>query len=140
VITDSLDYIDVKSSLQIGIRSPEAEELVNLKKYGLRAISPLDVVENGIREVSKIIKDTTKGNVYVSFDMDCLDPAYAPGVSVPVPIGLESQDCTYLLKGIASRGLIGMDIMEVCPAHDLNDVTSHLASRIIGEVVSSCKV
>ncbi|WP_268543242.1 arginase family protein [Candidatus Nitrosotenuis cloacae] len=140
VITDSLDYIDVKSSLQIGIRSPEAEELVNLKKHGLRAISPLDVVENGIREVSKIIKDTTKGNVYVSFDMDCLDPAYAPGVSVPVPIGLESQDCTYLLKGIASRGLIGMDIMEVCPAHDLNDVTSHLASRIIGEVVSSCKV
>lgn len=140
VVTDSLDYIDVKSSIQIGIRTPEPEETVNLKKYGLKVITPFDIVEKGIMEAAKIIKDTAKGNTYVSFDMDCIDPAYAPGVSVPVPLGLESPGCAYLLKEIASRGIIGMDVMEVCPAHDLNDLTSHLASRLIGEVISSCKV
>jgi len=140
VVTDSLDCIDVKSSIQIGIRTPEPEETANLKKYGLKVITPFDIVEKGIREAAKVIKDTVKGNAYVSFDMDCIDPAYAPGVSVPVPLGLDGPGCAYLLKGIASRGMIGMDIMEVCPAHDLNDLTSHLASRIVGEVVSSCKV
>ncbi len=140
VITDSLDCIDVKSSVQIGIRSPEKEEIVNIKKHGLKTITPFDVVEQGIMEISKTILDTIKENVYVSFDMDCLDPAYAPGVSVPVPIGLESQDATYMVKKIVQRGIAGFDIMEVCPEHDLNNQTSHLASRMIGEIVSSCKV
>jgi agmatinase len=135
-----LDYIDIKSSIQVGIRSPETEELANIKKHGLKTITPFDVIEQGIKEITKTVLDRIKGNVYVSFDMDCLDPAYAPGVSVPVPIGLESQDTTYLIKKIAQNGITGFDIMEVCPKHDLNNQTSHLASRMIGEVVSSCKV
>lgn len=140
VITDSLDHIDVKSSIEIGIRSPETEELANIEKHGLKVITPFDVIERGISDVSKIIMDTIKENVYVSFDMDCLDPAYAPGVSVPVPIGMESQDATHLIKKISQRGIVGLDIMEVCPKHDLNNQTSHLASRMIGEIISSCKV
>jgi len=140
VITDSLDYIDIKSSVQIGIRSPEVEELANIEKHRLKVITPFDVVEQGIKDISKTVMDTIKENVYVSFDMDCLDPAYAPGVSVPVPIGMESQDTTHLVKKIAQGGIIGLDIMEVCPKHDLNNQTSHLASRMIGEIVSSCKV
>lgn len=140
VITDSLDYIDMKSSLQIGIRSPEPEESDNLRKYGLRTITPFDFVEKGPSEISKIISDTVKDNVYVSFDMDCVDPAYAPGVSVPVPIGLQSDDVVYLVKKIVAKRVLGMDVVEVCPAYDLNDMTSHLASRLVGEVISSCKV
>lgn len=140
VITDSLDYIDVKSSIQIGIRSPETEEIANIKKHSLKVITPFDVVEQGMMEISKTVLDTIKENVYISFDMDCLDPAYAPGVSVPVPIGIESRDAMHLVKKIVQRGMAGFDIMEVCPKHDLNNQTSHLASRIIGEVVSSCKV
>jgi agmatinase len=53
---------------------------------------------------------------------------------------MESQDITHLVKKIAQRGIVGFDIMEVCPKYDLNNITSHLASRMIGEVVSSCKV
>ena len=73
----------------------------------------------------------------VSFDMDCIDPSFAPGVSVPVPLGLNSIDCVYLLQKISQKGLIGMDIMEVCPSYDIKDKTSHLASRIISEVIFS---
>lgn len=140
VITDSLDYIDVKSSIQIGIRTPEEEELVNIKKHKLQVITPFDIIESGIKSVTKTILDTVKENVYVSFDMDCIDPAFAPGVSVPVPIGVQSQDAVYALKKVVEKGITGFDLMEVCPAHDLNDITSHLASRMIGEVISSCKI
>ena len=75
----------------------------------------------------------------VSLDLDCIDPSFAPGVSVPVPLGLSSIDCVYLLQRIAEKGIIGMDIMEVCPSFDLKDRTSHLASRLISEVLYSSR-
>lgn len=140
VVTDSLEYINIKSSVQIGIRSPEQEEIENIKKYGLKVITPFDIIESGIKQITNTILNTVKKNVYVSFDMDCLDPSYAPGVSVPVPIGMESQDATYAIRKIVQNRIIGLDIMEVCPKYDLNNQTSHLASRMIGEIISTCKV
>jgi agmatinase len=69
--------------------------------------------------------------------MDAIDPAYAPGVSVPVPLGINSVEAMIILKSIAKYGIVGFDIMEVCPNYDIKDRTSHLASRIISEVASS---
>ena len=139
VFYDVLPNIDIKSSIQIGIRTPEQEELDNIKKYDLKVITPFDIVEKGITEVSKQILQTLEKNVYISFDMDCVDPAFAPGVSVPVPMGLKNIDAVYLLKNIVERGVVGVDIMEVCPAYDIKDRTSHLASRMISEIISSCQ-
>jgi agmatinase len=140
VVFDSLPYIDVKSSVLVGIRSPEQEEIDNIKAYGIRVITPLDLVEKGAKQITETLLSTMKKDTYVSFDMDCLDPAHAPGVSVPVPFGLQSQDVIYMIRKIVQKGIVGMDIMEVAPAHDLKDATSHLASRLVGEVISACKV
>jgi len=137
VFFDVLENIDVKTSIQIGIRTPEKEELDNIKKYNLKVITPFDIVEQGIKSISKSILDTIGENVYVSFDMDCIDPTFATGVSVPVPMGLDSVDAMYLLRDIVRRGIIGMDVMEVCPSFDVRDRTSHLASRMISEVIFS---
>ena len=137
VITDVLSHVEIESSLQIGIRTPEEEELENLKKYHLDVITPFDIQKQGLQNISKSILDKLGKNVYVSFDMDCIDPSFAPGVSVPVPLGLSSIDCIYLLQRIAQKGIIGMDIMEVCPSFDIKDRTSHLASRLISEVLYS---
>ncbi|MCV0366179.1 MAG: agmatinase [Nitrosopumilus sp.] len=137
VITDVLSRIEIESSIQIGIRTPEQEELDNIKKYNLQVITPFDIAEQGIAKVANTILNKLGDKVYVSFDMDCIDPAHAPGVSVPVPVGLNSNDAIYLLQKIAKRGIIGMDIMEVCPSFDIKDRTSHLASRIISEVLYS---
>ncbi|MGQ0771803.1 MAG: arginase family protein [Nitrososphaerota archaeon] len=139
-VFDSLPHIDIKSSVLVGIRSPEQEEIDNIRKHSIRVITPFDIIEKGIKQTTKTVLSTIKKNTYISFDMDCLDPAYAPGVSVPVPFGLESQDVMYLIKKIAQKGIVGFDIMEVSPKHDLKDATSHLASRLIGELVSSCKI
>lgn len=139
VFSDVLPHIDPKTSLQIGIRTPEQEEIDNLKKYEIKVITPFDVIEKGVKEISNLISQTIGKNVYISFDMDCIDPAFAPGVSVPVPMGLKNVEAVYFLKNIVQQGIVGMDIMEVCPSYDIKDRTSHLASRMISEVISSCK-
>ncbi len=137
VFYDILPHIDPKTSIQIGIRTPEQEELDNLKKYDIKVITPFDIAEKGVEEISKTILEIIGKNVYVSFDMDCVDPAFAPGVSVPVPMGLNNVESVYLLKKIVENEIIGMDIMEVCPSYDIKDRTSHLASRMISEVIAS---
>jgi len=137
VVNDVLSNIEITSSVQIGIRTPEQEELDNIKKFNLQVITPFDIQKHGIKLVTNSVLHRLGDKVYVSFDMDCIDPSYAPGVSVPVPMGLNSIDAVYLLKEIAKKGIVGMDIMEVCPSFDVKDRTSHLASRIISEVLYS---
>ena len=137
VVNDVLSNIEIASSVQIGIRTPEQEELDNIKKFNLEVITPFDIQKHGIKLVTNSVLHRLGDKVYVSFDMDCIDPAYAQGVSVPVPMGLNSTDAVYLLKEIAKKGIVGMDIMEVCPSFDVKDRTSHLASRIISEVLYS---
>ncbi len=139
VFGDILEFIDAQTSMQIGVRTPEQQEMDNLKKYQIMVVSPFDIAEKGITKISQQIMETIGDNVYVSFDMDCIDPSHAPGVSVPVPFGISSVDAVLLLKKIANHGIVGMDIVEVCPAYDVKDRTSHLASRMIGEVISSLK-
>ena len=137
VFFDVLPFIDLKSSMQIGVRTPEQEEINNIRKYDLSVITPFDMLKDGFLETEKKIIDKVGKNVYVSFDMDAIDPAFSPGVSTPVPIGLRNSEAVYLLKSLAQKGIVGMDIMEVCPDYDIKDRTSHLASRMIGEVISS---
>lgn len=139
VLHDVLQYIDVKTSILIGIRTPEKEEMDNIKKYDLQVITPFDIIRNGILKTEEMIFNRVGKNIYVSLDMDAIDPAFAPGVSVPVPLGLRNIEVALFLKSIAKRGICGLDIMEVCPNYDIKDRTSHLASRIISEVVSSVK-
>ncbi len=137
VFYDVLPYIDTKTSIQIGIRTPEKEEIDNIKKHDIQIITPFDIIESGMQKICNKVLDTIGKNVYVSLDMDAIDPAFAPGVSVPVPLGLTNIDVSFLLKSIANKGICGFDMMEVCPNYDIKDRTSHLASRIISETISS---
>jgi len=139
VFGDVLDRIESETSVQIGIRTPEQEELNNLKEHQIYVITPMDIAEKGICKMSQQVLDIIGNSAYVSFDMDCIDPSHAPGVSVPVPMGMSSVDAIYLLKKIVDNGILGMDIVEICPPYDINNRTSHLASRMIGEVISSVK-
>ncbi|MFQ5941731.1 MAG: agmatinase [Nitrososphaerales archaeon] len=137
VFCDISESINASNSMQIGIRAPEPEEIQNLKRMNITVFTPLDVLDIGLRNVADLVVKKMSKNVYISLDMDCIDPAFAPGVSAPVPAGLSSNEIIYLLKAIANNGIIGMDLMEVCPDYDVNDSTSHLAARVIAEVISS---
>ena len=77
---------------------------------------------------------------YISIDLDCIDPAFAPGVSLPSSGGLSTLDLFYLLKHAINFGVIGVDIVEFSPDFDFNNNTANLAARIISECIASIKV
>lgn len=93
----------------------------------------------GVKKVFRKIKSRVGKYIYISIDMDVLDPAFAPGVSSPVPGGLNSNELIYLLKKLSGLKLVGFDVMETNPKYDIQYMTSHLASRIIIEMISSMK-
>ncbi len=133
----SLKGVDLSASVMIGVRAPEPEELENLSRSKVRVISPVDILEQGIIGVFQEVQRRIMGHpVYISVDMDVLDPAFAPGVDVPVPGGLTSNELIYLVTRIAPLGTVGFDVMEVSPPNDIHDVTSATAAKLIIETIS----
>jgi agmatinase len=139
VLTDSTQSLDFRKSMLIGTRAAEPEELENARKAGLMIVNPLEIVELGVKRVAKMIRARTSGsNVYISVDLDCLDPAFAPGVSVPSPGGLSAIDLIYLLnKAISTGNVVAIDIVELAPDYDINGATAMLAARIMSECIAS---
>lgn len=139
VLTDSAKFLDFRKSMLVGTRAAEPEEVENAKGAGLKIVTPLDVAELGVRRVAQMIKAKTRGMpVYISIDLDCVDPAFAPGVSVPSPGGLSSVELIYLLKSAVAAGSVaGIDIVELSPDYDVNGVTANLAARIMSECIAS---
>lgn len=73
VVNDVLSNIEIESSVEIGIRTPEQEELNNIQKHNLEVITPFDIIEKGIEQVADSVLGKLGDKVYVSFDMDCID-------------------------------------------------------------------
>jgi agmatinase len=142
VITDSSGYINFTKSILIGTRAAELEELENASKQKLEIITPIDIIEFGINAtVKKIISKCGSSKVYLSIDLDCMDPGVAPGVSVPAPGGLFPLDLIYLIKKITENlHIVGMDIVELSPDYDLNQNTANHAARILMETISSLRI
>jgi agmatinase len=140
VLTDSAASIDFNKSTLIGTRAAEPEELENAKKVELEIITPMDIVELGILKVAQRFMSRAGGKKkYISIDLDCLDPAFAPAVSVPSPGGLTSIDLIYLVKKAVHNGIVGIDIVELSPDFDVNSMTAYLAARILLEAIASIK-
>jgi agmatinase len=139
VLTDSAGSLNFRKSMLIGTRAAEPEEIVNAKKTGLKMVTPLDVAELGVKKLTQMIKARTAGSkIYISIDLDCVDPASAPGVSVPSPAGLSAIDLIYLLNRVISGGnVVGIDIVELAPDYDVNGMTATLAARILSECIAS---
>lgn len=139
VLTDSAQSLNLRKSMLIGTRAAEPEELENARKAGLKIVNPLDVAELGVKKVAQMIKARTSGTrTYISVDLDCVDPASAPGVSVPSPGGLSAVDLIYLLNKATSGGnVVGIDLVELAPDYDVNGMTATLAARILSECIAS---
>ena len=141
VLTDSAQSIEYNKSMLIGTRAAEQEELENAQNAGLEIVSPLDLVELGVLKIAdKMVARGAGLKKYISIDLDCIDPAFAPGVSLPSSGGLSTLDLFYLLKHAINFGVIGVDIVEFSPDFDFNNNTANLAARIISECIASIKV
>ncbi|BCS91068.1 MAG: N(1)-aminopropylagmatine ureohydrolase [Candidatus Micrarchaeota archaeon] len=79
-------------------------------------------------------------NVYLSIDLDVIDPAFAPGVTTPVPGGLSAREKIYITKTLSSFVNIGVDIMELNPRYDLNNITAMLAVKLIYYALGNLRI
>lgn len=140
VLYDSSKYLNFDKSVLVGTRAAEEQELENVKSAHLEIITPLDIAEFGISEIANRIDSISGDKKYISIDLDCVDPAFAPGVSVPSAGGLSSIELIYLVKKAASSGIIGMDVCELCPQFDVNQMTSNLAARLVSEAIASIPI
>lgn len=118
--------VDAKGSVQIGIRGPltGADDLAFVKKHGILVKTVDDVRETPIRDFVDALPDFGDDPVYISYDVDCLDPAYAPGTGTPVVGGLTTYETQRILRGLKIRNLVGADVVEVSPPYDHADITS----------------
>ena len=131
--------IDVNAYLQIGIRGSvgHANDLQEAREIGARIFTIDQVFELGIpsiiREMHKILGDR---QVYISLDIDSIDPAFAPGTGTPEVGGLSSYHILQLVRGLRGLNFVGFDLVEVSPPYDHGDITSILAANLVFEFLS----
>jgi agmatinase len=118
--------VDPITSVQIGIRTDYNKELDQFT-----VIDSATVHRDGIdKTVEKIKQVTGNRKTYLTFDIDALDPAFAPGTGTPVPGGLTSNQALEILRGIRELDFIGMDIVEVAPDYDHSEITALVAAQL----------
>ncbi len=128
--------VNPKQMMQVGIRGPltGSDDLNFVKKNGIHVITVDDIRENSLTEVIKKFP-AFKGPTYISFDIDCLDPAYAPGTGTPVPGGLTTYETQRILRGLKIENLVGADIVEVSPPYDTSGITALAAVDTMFELL-----
>ena len=129
-----VDHVSIKNIAVLGIRSAEKEEFDEAKNLGLFYIDSMDIKEMGIKKAINETKNYLKNKkIYLTLDIDVIEPAYAPGTSTPEPFGLNPIDILKCIESFSSN-LVGFDIVEVCPQYD-NGQTSLLAAKLIRLVI-----
>ncbi|CAN5656649.1 agmatinase [soil metagenome] len=122
----------VSGMAQIGLRavgSARQAEVDDAKDYSSILVTARELHRDGADAVLARIPDGAR--YYITFDADALDPTIAPGVGTPGFGGMTYYQATDLLRGIAAKGpVVGFDFVEVVPALDVNEMTSHLAARL----------
>jgi len=123
-IVDGL--VDPRRMIQIGIRSPVEREIHDWTiAQGVTMITAQDVHERNPAETAEHIQQVVgDGAVYLSFDIDALDPAFAPGTGTPEIGGLASWQAQAIIRRLRGLQFVGMDIVEVCPAYDVAEITA----------------
>ena len=129
--------VDPKKMIQIGIRGPLAGrddlEFVQKHKVDVRTV---DHIRNGgLQDFVDELPRFDDGPTYLSFDVDCLDPVYAPGTGTPVVGGLTTYETQRILRALKIKNLVGADIVEICPAYDVSDITSLAGVDVMFEVL-----
>lgn len=125
--------------LQIGIRGPFTadNDLAFAQAAGIRIVM-IDEVKRDFAGVAKAISEVSqRGPFYLSFDMDGVDPAYAPGTGTPVPGGMTSYEALQLLRAVSGGRLVGADVVEISPDHDVSGITALLAVSVLSEVLAA---
>jgi agmatinase len=117
--------IDAKHSIQIGIRTHAPADC------GIEIVFGHELQTGGVKAaIEAILRRVANKRAYLTFDIDCLDPAFAPATGTPVSGGLTSREAMMILRALGSVDFVGFDVMEVAPPYDHADITAIAASTV----------
>jgi agmatinase len=125
--------------VQVGIRGPmygEAEDFEFQNAHGVTTIDIGQVKQEGLARTIERVRSIVRGAVYVTFDIDAVDPAFAPGTGTPEVGGLTSYEAQELIRGLSGLDLVGCDVVEVAPQFDgPGQITALLAANLMFELL-----
>jgi agmatinase len=126
-------------SMHVGLRGPvyAASDLTSDAELGFRSIAAMELETIGVGGVAARIRERVgDAPLYLSIDIDVLDPAHAPGTGTPEAGGLTSRELIGILRGLAGLRLVGADVVEVAPAYDHAEITGIAAAHVAYELLS----
>jgi agmatinase len=131
--------IDLEHSVHVGIRGPlfDVTDLPESEQLGFATIHCTEIEQDGLAAgIDRMRERLGESPVYVSVDVDVLDPAHAPGTGTPEAGGLTSRELLMMLRGVSDLDVVSADIVEVAPAYDHAEITGIAASYIGFELIS----
>ncbi|MCK4522363.1 MAG: arginase family protein [Nanoarchaeota archaeon] len=132
------NIIKKENIILVGTRNWHQNEIEFLKNNNIRYFHMKEIAEKGISAIAESIISIAKNfnALYISIDIDVLDPAFAPGTGYNEPGGLTSRQLLTLLKKLKTLNNIkAYDIMEICPKKDINNITSKMGAKLIIELI-----
>ncbi|CAN5657401.1 MAG: agmatinase [Actinomycetota bacterium] len=131
--------LDVERSIQVGMRGSiyDERDWDDAKEMGFELLTTDDVRKLGIEATTRRIHERVgEAKTYVSFDIDFVDPAFAPGTGTPEVGGFSSWESQQFARSLAGLHIVGFDVVEVYPAYDLAQITALLAANIAHDFLS----
>ncbi|WP_404321233.1 agmatinase [Arthrobacter luteolus] len=131
--------LDTEAISHVGTRGPlyGKKDLEDDRRFGFGIITSSDVFRQGVDEVVAKLRDRIGGRpLYISVDIDVLDPAHAPGTGTPEAGGMTSRELLEILRGLRGMNLVGADVVEVAPAYDHADITGVAASHVAYDLIT----
>lgn len=131
--------IDLTASCHVGTRGPlySKQDLEDDERLGFSIVSSEYIEEHGVEAgIARILQRIGDKPLYVSIDIDVLDPAHAPGTGTPEAGGLTSRELLRILRALKSQNIVGADVVEVSPAYDHAQMTGIAASHVVYELVT----
>jgi agmatinase len=132
--------IDLEASLHIGIRGPlySRKDLTDDARLGFAVIAAHEFETEGLaRVIERMLARLGDRPVYVSVDIDVLDPSHAPGTGTPEAGGLTSRELLAIIRALSAVRIVGADVVEVAPAYDHAQITAVAASHVAYEILSA---
>ena len=129
---DHLTHVGIRANLH------HKHDLDRDAGIGFGIVSTMDVAERGVADIINTMKERIGDTpLYISIDIDVLDPSHAPGTGTPESGGLTSREMIQMLRGISDLNIVGADVVEVSPSYDWAQLTGLAASTLIYELISS---
>jgi agmatinase len=130
------EEVNPAKMIEVGIRALCKEELAYAKKSGINIVTSQQIRKDGATKVQNKLKKMLEPyeNLYLSVDMDILDPAYAPAAQNPEPEGVDTTTLLDIVCSLCDKRVLGFDVLEIAPSYD-QGVSAITAAKIIFEML-----